>query len=154
METETEEETVYYKALGRLRRAKNGGHGYWRRPGRWMPPVLGQVYTCANGYHLADLESIIHWLGPKLYVAEGRGDRSKDYYKIAFREARLVRRTHWNRRMARELGKYIDELKGYPVDEPERYYGRSPRWWTFVDRWNKLNYGQQQAVLEWLRERL
>ena len=89
-----------YKLLGSGGAPMHGGHGKWSlprggKPGEWMPPVEGPVEACRNGYHLCEREDVVGWLtgnGVDVYEAEGRGDRVDDANKIAFRQARLLRR--------------------------------------------------------------
>lgn len=145
------EDVVYYKALGRLRLTRNGGSGRWLRKGQWMPRLEGTIYTCSNGYHLATADQIPYWFGPRLWVAEGRGDHVEEYGKSAWREARLVRKAHWNWRTARALGRYMDGLAGYPLLES---IWRHRPWWSFNGRWHQLTASQQAQVAEWLQERL
>ncbi len=83
------------------------GVGSWhlpkgKRPGKWMEPIKGRLKPCSNGYHLCRKQDLIHWLGPRIFVAEYRGDElveSDD--KVVVREARLVRELHWNDTTAR-----------------------------------------------------
>ena len=99
--------TTLYKVLDAAGSAFHGGNGSWHlpkgtRPGKWLSAVEGEIVLCSNGYHLIPADSLIEWLGPTLYEAEGRGDQQTDSTKIAFREARLIRRLeHWNHRNAR-----------------------------------------------------
>lgn len=169
--TETEQDRVqdapptYYKCLGRWRQARNGGRGRWRRPGEWMPDV-GRVLPCARGYHLTDVEHLPLWLGPTVYEAEGRGDVWYSGSKVVFGEARLLRRTRWNRRLARQLTRKILEVKPglrrdldrrRPVGNPFQMNGfrrRRAGWWQFVHRWDLLNHTQREEVARWLQERL
>src|SRR3990167_2309553 len=100
-------DVTLYKVLGDKGVAHHGGSGRWhlphgKRPGKWMPAVKGDIALCSNGYHLIPATSLLEWLGPTLYEAEGRGDQQTDSTKLAFREARLIRKfEHWNDRNAR-----------------------------------------------------
>jgi len=100
-------DVTLYKVLGNKGVAHHGGSGRWhlphgKRPGKWMPAVKGDIALCSNGYHLIPATSLLEWLGPTLYEAEGRGDQQTDSTKLAFREARLIRKfEHWNDRNAR-----------------------------------------------------
>lgn len=171
--TETEQNRVdtvqdapptYYKCLGRRRQARNGGRGRWRRKGEWMPD-LGRVLPCAKGYHLTDVEHLPLWLGPTVYTAEGRGDFWHSGSKVVFGEARLLRRTRWNRRLARQLTRKILEVKPglrRDLDRRRPVVGltrtgigrRRAYWWQFVQRWNLLDWTQREEVARWLQERL
>lgn len=98
---------TYYKVLDRRGRCYFGGKGRWPLPsrgrsGRWLPPVRGDLVACANGYHLVTLQQIHYWYGPEIWVAEGRGDSLACEDKYVWRQARLLARTGWNARTARE----------------------------------------------------
>lgn len=46
--------TLYFKVLGLECQAIHGGSGIWhapkgKRPGKWMPPVEGELEACSNG---------------------------------------------------------------------------------------------------------
>lgn len=97
--------TEFYKVLG-----KNGdarmGVGTWylprgMRPGKWMPTIEGDLVPCCNGYHLARESDLLNWLGPRIFVAEYRGDVITADDKIVVRDARLIRETAWTDRAAR-----------------------------------------------------
>ena len=90
-----------YKVLDKNRMPNNGGIGQWY-PGKWMPPVKGDIMPCQNGYHLCRRKYLVLWLGPEIWVAKGRGDMVEAANKVVFREARLVKRLDtWNERTAR-----------------------------------------------------
>ena len=60
-----------YKVLDENGQACNGGNSKWllsksKRPGKWMPPVKGEIVPCSNGYHLCRKEQLICWLGPTI----------------------------------------------------------------------------------------
>ena len=66
-------------------------------PGAWMPRLEGELAVCGNGYHLAPGGDLLKWFGPRIFVAQYRGDRKGWFGKVAVREARLVREcTGWN----------------------------------------------------------
>jgi hypothetical protein len=95
-----------YKVLNEDGSAFHGGTGGWhlptgKRPGKWMPAV--PVDPCQSGYHLCDgTADLMHWLGPTIWIAEGRGEAQRSENKIVYAEARLVTRCdHWNERTAR-----------------------------------------------------
>jgi hypothetical protein len=96
-----------YKVLNEDGTCCHGGSGKWflprgNRPGKWMPEVKGHLVLCGNGYHLVTASQLVHWLGPALYEAEGRGDFMTDGEKGVWRQARLLRRVEgWNERTAR-----------------------------------------------------
>jgi hypothetical protein len=84
----------------------HGGRGAWPlptadKPGTWLPAVTGTLVPCTNGYHLATLEQLVPWLGPAIFEAEGSGDHVEDGDKSVWRQARLLRRLHWNEHSAR-----------------------------------------------------
>ena len=61
------------------------------RPGKWMP-VQTPVVLCARGYHGCRAEHLLEWLGPTLWLMEGRGEIVEARNKVACSEARIVRR--------------------------------------------------------------
>ena len=88
-----------YKITGMNGEAINGGSGSWHlprgtRPGKWMAKVA-EVRACHSGYHLIPAKAIFEWM-PRgsgvLWAAEGRGDQKSDGEKIAFSEARLLKK--------------------------------------------------------------
>ena len=108
---------IYYKVLAKDGSACNGGSGKWSLPtdagpGEWMPAVEGPIQMCSNGYHLVPFESLFDWVREQniVFVAEGRGDRAGDGtgWKIAFREARLLRKTKWDDGV--ELSQFMEGL--------------------------------------------
>ena len=92
----------FYKALNTDGTPCNGGAGpAWflptgNRPGKWMPPIKGELVACENGYHLCRLKDMPRWLGPAIYEAEYRGDSIKGGGKVVVRQARLISRTAWD----------------------------------------------------------
>ena len=91
-----------YKVLGGDDQPINGGQGKWflprrgkpGKPGKWMPPVVGPIVPCENGYHLCERKDVLTWVASdsvRVYTAEGRGDSASGGNKNAFREARLTR---------------------------------------------------------------
>ena len=121
-----------YKTLGKKGQAYNGGKGKWKLPegccyGEWMPPVKGHIVPCANGYHLCRRGQLINWLGPTIWLAEGRGDKVAQSNKIVYREARLIRKLNtWNDRTMRLFAADCAERvvtiyeKEYPDDDRPR----------------------------------
>lgn len=88
-------------------KAYHGGTGVWSlphdgQPGEWMPPIVGDLVPCENGYHLCREDDLLEWLGPDIYDAEHRGEMVVSDNKVVVREARLLRHYDtWNERMAR-----------------------------------------------------
>ena len=97
---------MLYKVLNNDCSAYHGGSGVWhlpkgKRPGKWMPAIVNLI-LCERGYHLCRREDLIHWLGPTVWVAEGRGEKLLDHDKVVFTQARLLRRLDtWTERTAR-----------------------------------------------------
>src|SRR2546422_11047912 len=86
--------TTYYKFLNEDGTACNGGTGQWflpkgRRPGKWMPKIANPR-PCVRGYHLCAEDQLLGWLGPTLYIAEGRGNSISDTNKTVFEQARVL----------------------------------------------------------------
>ncbi len=98
--------TTFYKVTGPDGASYNGGTGTYHlpttgnRPGKWMPKVT-PVVPCKSGYHLVTIEHLLTWIGPDVWVAEGRGTHVYDGDKHVFAQARLVRKTAWDERSAR-----------------------------------------------------
>ena len=124
--------TTYYKVLGTNGESCHGGSGKWylpngKRPGKWMPKIKGTIKCCERGYHLVTASQLVEYLGPTIWVAEGKGDTDVQDDKTAFRQARLLSRvTTWDERMARifacdcaERVLHIYE-KAYPDDKRPR----------------------------------
>ena len=98
---------IFYKVLDESGKAFHGGSGIWSLPigrkyGAWMPPIEGELEPCVNGYHLCREMDLVKWLGPVIYVAEAGKERIvHENNKVVVREARLIRKTAWNERIAR-----------------------------------------------------
>lgn len=66
----------FYKLLKADGTAPFTGHIYSlptdHLPGTWMPPVLGELSPCANGYHVCRLRHLTSWLscGDRLFEVE------------------------------------------------------------------------------------
>ena len=92
-----------YKWLGHDGKPCNGGQGAWHlpngKPGEWMPKV--DVDPCVSGYHLCEEAHLIEWIGPTLWVAEGRGKKVDHGDKVVFEQARLIKQLTWDNRIAR-----------------------------------------------------
>lgn len=96
-------------------------------PGDWMPPIIGDLQPCENGYHLCRIQDLLKWFGPAIFEAECRGERIDCDDKIVVREARLLRRlVTWHNSSARlfacdcaEHILYIYE-ESYPNDDCPR----------------------------------
>ncbi len=97
----------FYKVLGETGEAVNGGSGSWhlpkgKRPGKWMPPIEGDLVPCRNGYHLCHKKDLVRWLGPTIWLAEAGGIVVRDDNKVVARLARLIKKFDtWNDRTAR-----------------------------------------------------
>ena len=91
-----------FKVLNENGDSSNGGTGKWHTTRRWMPPIVGDLVPCKNGYHLCHEWDLVYWLGPTIWEATYRGERIDCRDKIVVREARLIRRLQtWNDRTAR-----------------------------------------------------
>jgi len=70
-------------------------------PGKWMP-IVKDLEMCESGYHLCRKKDLVEWLGPEIYLAEGRGEKLVGDNKVVFQQARLVKKLDiWNDRTAR-----------------------------------------------------
>jgi len=95
----------YYKVLDIDGSPRNGGKGVWhlpkgKRPGKWMPPIV-DLKPCIRGYHVCRLKDLFHWLGPRIFLVEIRGNKIRCDDKIVAEQARLVQETSWTDRTAR-----------------------------------------------------
>ena len=45
-----------------------------RRPGKWMPKVVGKLFICNTGYHLCRESDLAQWLGPNIYEIESKSE--------------------------------------------------------------------------------
>lgn len=96
-----------YKVLNTNGNAYHGGTGAWhlpagKHPGKWMPPIEGELTPCLNGYHLCRETDLLDWLGPAIFEAEHRGEIVKYVDKVIVRHARLLRRYEgWDETTAR-----------------------------------------------------
>ena len=96
----------YFKALD-VEGCSIGGQGFpWplphgKRPGKWLPPIKGDLVTCGNGYHVCTIDQVLDWLGPQIWEVEVRGDVVDAGDKTVARSARIVAPTHWDDRTAR-----------------------------------------------------
>lgn len=150
---------VLYKSLGWFRLTRNGGYGRYRRAGQWMPPIR-YPRPCQRGYHLASLRQMLvyDWIGPVLWVAEGRGDFKTQSDKTVFEQVRLVRRTGWNRKLATEFGRHLEDLAGRNLIECSYRFDpfgpRSAPWWQFQTRLDRLSNEDGREAVRWLEERL
>jgi hypothetical protein len=97
----------YYKFLNEDGSAVYG-YGTWSlpngdTPGDWMPHVE-ELISCKSGYHLCRTEDLVIWLGPRLFVAEVRGDVVESDDKIVCHQARLIKEvTTWNKTTAQQF---------------------------------------------------
>lgn len=97
---------MLFKVLNKDGTPRNGGTGKWilprgKKPGEWMPKVKN-IEPCSRGYHLCEFEDLLEWLGPVIWIAEGRGKSIRDTHKTVFPEARLLKKVStWNNKTAR-----------------------------------------------------
>jgi len=95
-----------YKVLSDDASAYHGGNGKWhkprgKRPGKWMSHIE-ELKPCKSGYHLCRRQDLVYWLGPTIWIAEGKGEQIECDNKTVWQQARLIRRlTTWNERTAR-----------------------------------------------------
>jgi len=66
-------------------------------------PNITDLDPCISGYHLLRVVGLLDWLGPAIWVAEGRGKHlAKDCNVEVYESARLISRVEtWNDRAAR-----------------------------------------------------
>jgi hypothetical protein len=93
----TQAAQMLYKVWDENGRSPVSGQGAWRipqkdQPGKWMPPVRGDLVSGTRGYHLCRPKDLPNRLGPVIYEAEWRGERLDTPAGALVREARLVRR--------------------------------------------------------------
>ena len=112
--------------------AYHGGDGKWSlpkggKPGKWMPPIEGELIPCKNGYHACHEQDLLQWLGPKIYELEYRGEIVEYDNKVVIREARLLREfENWNECTARlfacDCAEHVLDIfeKEHPDDERPR----------------------------------
>lgn len=96
--------TTYYKVLHEDGRAFHGGRGSWalpkgNKPGEWMP-LIKRLEPCRSGYHVCEVGDLLKWLGPAIFVVEVRGDSIRHGKKTVVQQARLVRQTPWDGKIA------------------------------------------------------
>jgi len=91
-----------------------------------MPEVTGDLELCTNGYHLTDTEHLLDWLNATIYEAEPSEERIESDDKIVCRSVRLLRKMHWDDRVARLFACDCAERvlpiyeKDYPKDKRPR----------------------------------
>jgi len=92
-----------------------------------MPEAQGDLELCSNGYHLTDAEHLLDWLNATIYEAEPSKEMIEGDDKIVCRSVRLLKKLHWDDRIARlfacdcaerSLGIYE---KDYPDDKRPRH---------------------------------
>jgi hypothetical protein len=129
----------YFKVLTADNRSANGGDislvwslaaqnedGTWT-PGEWMPGVSGNLVLCKNGYHLTDEEHLFDWLNASIYEAEPFKEMLVGDDKVVCRSVRLLRKMHWDDRIARlfacDCAERVVPLyeKDYPDDKRPRH---------------------------------
>ena len=123
----------FWKVLNEDGTSCNGGDAQWSlplaaRPGAWMP--VREVEPCVSGYHLCRDGDLLTWLGPRIWLAEGRGQCVEESDKVVFAEARLLRLTSWDDALARRFA----ALCAWRALCRERRAGREPdaRSWESV----------------------
>jgi hypothetical protein len=105
-----------YKVLHPDGGACHGGDGAWDlptqaedgtwSPGEWTTRLEGDLLPCCRGYHLCRAEDLLEWLTSASYaVFEAEVHPASELVeadqKVVARQARLVKRLHWNARIAR-----------------------------------------------------
>ena len=92
MSTTANNKPVYFKITKSGRKSKYNDDFVWPAHGKWAPPVAPKL--CSSGYHLFTFEHIWTYIqhGTELWVADGKGMYVESEDKIAFEQARLVRR--------------------------------------------------------------
>jgi hypothetical protein len=105
-----------FKVLHPDGRACHGGTGTWHlptpaedgtwSPGEWTTRLQGELVPCCKGYHLCRAEDLLEWLTSASYaVFEAEAHPESEVLlaeeKVVVRQARLLRRLHWNARVAR-----------------------------------------------------
>ena len=89
---------LFFKVLNG-QQSTNGGDCRWIK-NRWMPKQA--VNPCTSGYHLCRPQDLISWLGPDIWIAEGRGKLIECEDKVVFEQARVVRHLDtWTDKTAR-----------------------------------------------------
>jgi hypothetical protein len=123
---------TYFKVLDGYK-PTNGGNGRYPGVGRWTRHLdPDRLEACKYGYHLAEDDQLIDWLGPAIFEAEPCGDHTPvdGGNKWVSCRVRLTRRLSWDVRVARLFAADCAEaaLLG------ERASGREPdeRSWAAV----------------------
>jgi hypothetical protein len=90
-------------------------------------PKIGNPKCCVQGYHLVRSNSLVKWLGPAIWEAEGRGSVHHENDKSAFESARLLRQVEtWTETTARlfacDCAQRVLHLyeERYPADDRPR----------------------------------
>lgn len=92
-----------------------------------MPEVQGDLELCENGYHLTDTDHLLDWLNATIYEAEPSEELIEGDDKIVCRSVRLLRKMHWDDRIARLFACDCVERvlpiyeKEYPDDKRPRH---------------------------------
>jgi hypothetical protein len=132
----TQAAQMLYKVWDENGRSPVSGQGAWRipqqdQPGKWMPPVRGDLASGTRGYHLCRPQDLPNRLGPVIYEAEWRGEQLDTPAGALVREARLVRRlptwdqsTAWM--FACDCAEHVLPLfeREHPYDDRPRQAGR------------------------------
>lgn len=123
---------VYYKTLDYRGMSTFGGGYRWPLPvkdqdGKWLPgdwaaPIVGKLSICHRGYHVCTQDGLIHWLAPRLFVAEVKRShtRMSSYGKVAYRNVRLVRELDgWDNQVAMRISLWAVIQVAKAEDDPK-----------------------------------
>ena len=100
----------YWKILDEQGRACHGGaYQYdlptWDERKGWIPgawtPLITDLAPCARGYHVCRDEHLPHWLRPRIYACEVRGEIIDHGDKVVAGQIRLTCQTPWDEMSAR-----------------------------------------------------
>ena len=99
----------YYKILVNAKSC-HGGSSDWSlpskgKPGKWMPPVEGELKLCERGYHILKAGDIIDWLKAdcEIYEVSPKGKVIYRGNKGICRSARLARKLKFDDKIARSF---------------------------------------------------
>ncbi|MBF0125981.1 MAG: hypothetical protein HQM02_02110 [Magnetococcales bacterium] len=118
---------TYFKVLGQNGSCCHGGAGSWSTNGEWMPTVHGNLAPCTRGYHLCRANDLVEWLGPVIWIADGRGKSFQTPQHLIFQEARVVRPIpSWTPKVARQFAAECAE-RVLPLLEAQSPHLTTPR---------------------------